>query len=51
MRAEVLACYTAITFYDEIVETGVLKDWPTKLPKKTMIHLIIKSFADAGWFR
>jgi len=51
MRAEILACYTAITFYDEIAECGALKDWPSKIPKNDMIELIIKSFADGGWLR
>ena len=51
MRAEILACYTAITFYDEIVACGALKDWPEKVPKSDMIRLIIKSFADGGWLR
>ena len=51
MRAEILACYAAITFYDEIETSGALKDWGSKVPKNDMIELIIKSFGNGGWLR
>lgn len=51
MRAEILACYTAITFYDEIAESGILGDWPNKVSKKEMQTLFIKDRANCGWLR
>jgi hypothetical protein len=51
MRAEILAAYTAITFYDEISASGILGDWPQKVPKQEMIKLFILDRLESGWQR
>jgi hypothetical protein len=51
MRAEVLALYTTLRFYDEIVETGFLGEWPSKVPKEVICKLAIDSVAGGGWRR
>jgi hypothetical protein len=49
MRAEILALYTALIFYDEIAETGALGDWPQRVEKEAMQKLIIMDMLDRGW--
>lgn len=51
MRAEILAVYTAITFYDEIAESGILDEWPSKVPKDEMRKLFILDRVNSGWKR
>jgi hypothetical protein len=51
MRAEILALYTGIYFYDEIVESGVLGDWPKTIPKDKMFELMLQGVAGNGWQR
>jgi hypothetical protein len=51
MRAEIIALYVSITFYDELVATGILDDWPSKIPKEKMFELFIDDIAGAGWKR
>jgi hypothetical protein len=51
MRAEILALYTAIQFYDEIVATGFLGDWPSKVPKEVIWELVLDDVAGGGWRR
>jgi len=51
MRAEILAVYTFIRFYDEIVETGFLGEWPHRVPKEIIWRLAIDDVAGGGWRR
>lgn len=57
MRAEILALYTALTFYDDIVDTGILGDWTSTLTeagldaKVTIKKLFIEHFLQSGWTR
>nr|QBK87824.1 MAG: peptidase family M49 [Marseillevirus LCMAC202] len=51
MRAEIIALYTAVTFYDEIAASGILGEWPQKVPKEKMLELCILDIAGSGWKR
>jgi len=51
MRAEILALYVAMRFYDEIVESGFLGEWPARVPKDVMLRLFIQDIAGSGWKR
>lgn len=51
MRAEILALYTGIFFYDEIAKSGTLGDWPDKVPKEVMFNLMLNDIAGGGWQR
>lgn len=48
MRAEILALYTNITFYDELAAIGYYGDYPKYVNKDKMIELIIKEMVEAG---
>ncbi len=48
MRAEILAMYVATHFYDDIVKSGILGDWPSKVPKEDMFRLFIQHVAGGG---
>ena len=51
MRAEVLALYTGLKFFDQIVETGIMGDWAEKVPKEFILKLIVDNVAGFGWRR
>ncbi len=51
MRAEIIALYTGIFFYDQIIESGILDNWPKIIPKKIMLELQIQKIAGNGWKR
>jgi len=51
MRAEVLAMYTILRFYDEVVESGFLGDWPKIVTKDVICKLAIDDVAGGGWRR
>lgn len=48
MRAEILALYTNITFYDELNEIGYYGQYGTNVEKNKMIELIIMEMVEAG---
>ena len=49
MRAEILALYCSINFYDEIVSTGFLEPWSNKIPMEDMVYLFIQDIAGSGF--
>lgn len=51
MRAEIIALYTAIHFYDEIVNSGILGEWPKKIESFKMKELMILYMLNLGWKR
>jgi hypothetical protein len=51
MRAEILALYTFMKFFDEIVDTGFLGEWPKIVPKEFLLRLAIDDVAGGGWRR
>ena len=51
MRAEILALYTGLRHYDDIVKTGILGDWPEKVPREFILRLIVDNVAGFGWRR
>jgi len=48
MRAEIIALYTGTHFYDEIIASGNLGDWPSKVPREKMFELQVREVAGAG---
>mgnify|MGYP003642186332 CR=1 FL=1 len=44
MRAEVLAMYTAIRFYDDIVKSNFMGDWPQKVSSHLFSLLSLSLF-------
>lgn len=51
MRAEILALYTAITFHEEIVQSGILGDWPKLVDKDDLFYLYLMCIGGKGWTR
>lgn len=51
MRAEVIALFTGITFFDEIAKCGVLEDLPQKMQKSDILELFVQKIAGDGWKR
>ncbi len=51
MRAEILALYTATHFYQEIIDSGILGDWPEKVSKEKMFEYFVQHVAGRGWAR
>jgi hypothetical protein len=51
MRAEIIALYTGLTFFDEIAATGIMGDWPTRVNKEVLMELLVRKIAGDGWRR
>ena len=51
LRAEILALYSAINNYEDLSESGIIKDWPQKIQKEKMVELFIHSMASRGLSR
>jgi hypothetical protein len=51
MRAEIIALYTSVFFYDEISECGILGNWSNTVPKEKIFELLIQNIAGGGWKR
>jgi hypothetical protein len=45
LRAEIIALYTSVYYYDELVKIGLLENWAKKIPKDKMIEMLIKAMA------
>lgn len=48
LRAEIIALLASIECHDEFVKIGMLKDWPNKISKETIIDFSIISMARTG---